>query len=104
MDTRTAVTHSLIGQHKYALDTPALLVDLDVMESNIARIVATCRAHGVAWRPHFQGAQDTGDRADARVSRWALNPGYTSCPIISPSLAFRRCFPRSINGTRQAQR
>src|SRR5437773_3351162 len=52
MDTRTAASCSLIGQHKSALDTPALLVDLDVMEANIARIVATCRAHGVAWRPH----------------------------------------------------
>src|SRR5205823_10546162 len=45
-------SYSLIGQHKSALDTPALLVDLDVMEANIARIVATCRAQGVAWRPH----------------------------------------------------
>src|SRR5437762_8462324 len=52
MDTRTAATHSLIGQSKSALDTPALLVDLDIIEANIARIVATCRAHGVAWRPH----------------------------------------------------
>jgi D-serine deaminase-like pyridoxal phosphate-dependent protein len=52
MDTRTDLSHSLIGQTKFALDTPALLVDLGVMEANIARIVATCRAHGVAWRPH----------------------------------------------------
>ena len=34
------------------LDTPALLVDLDVFEANVARIAATCRTHGVAWRPH----------------------------------------------------
>ena len=26
------------------LDTPALIVDLDIMEANIARIVAACRA------------------------------------------------------------
>ncbi len=52
MDARTAPSQSLIGEPKSALDTPALLVDLDVMEANIARIVATCRAHGVAWRPH----------------------------------------------------
>jgi len=55
MDTRTASSPSLIGQPKSALDTPALLVDLDVMETNIARIVATCRAHGVSWRPHAKG-------------------------------------------------
>src|SRR5258708_32549159 len=40
---------------KSMLDTPALLVDLDTMESNIAHIAESCRAHGVAWRPHFKG-------------------------------------------------
>ena len=45
MDTRTDSSRGLIGQTKSALDTPALLVDLDVMEANIARIAATCRAH-----------------------------------------------------------
>ncbi len=40
---------------KSALDTPALLVDLDLMEANIAHVVAACRAHGIAWRPHFKG-------------------------------------------------
>ncbi len=37
------------------LDTPALLIDLDVLEANIAHVAQTCRAHGVAWRPHFKG-------------------------------------------------
>jgi D-serine deaminase-like pyridoxal phosphate-dependent protein len=41
-----------IGTAKVDLDTPALLVDLDVMDANIARIVAECREHRVAWRPH----------------------------------------------------
>ena len=40
---------------KSELDTPALLVDLDVMEANIARIAAECRRHGVSWRPHIKG-------------------------------------------------
>ncbi|WP_027351331.1 DSD1 family PLP-dependent enzyme [Halotalea alkalilenta] len=43
---------SLIGQPLSAVDTPALLVDLDVMERNIARIADHCAAAGVAWRPH----------------------------------------------------
>jgi D-serine deaminase-like pyridoxal phosphate-dependent protein len=47
--------HSLIGQPKTALDTPALLVDLDVLDANIKRIADTCRAHGVGWRPHMKG-------------------------------------------------
>ena len=52
MDTRTAPVNSLVGESKSALDTPALLVDLDVMDANIARIVGACRARGVGWRPH----------------------------------------------------
>ncbi len=37
------------------LDTPALCLDLDIMEANIAQIAAYCRQHGVAWRPHAKG-------------------------------------------------
>ena len=34
------------------LDTPALVVDLDAMEANIARMQRTVRANGIASRPH----------------------------------------------------
>ena len=34
------------------LDTPALYVDLDVLERNIARMQEQCRAWGVGLRPH----------------------------------------------------
>jgi D-serine deaminase-like pyridoxal phosphate-dependent protein len=34
------------------IDTPALLLDLDIMEANIAHVVARCREFGVNWRPH----------------------------------------------------
>lgn len=34
------------------LDTPALLVDLDVMERNLARVAAYARGHGLRLRPH----------------------------------------------------
>jgi D-serine deaminase-like pyridoxal phosphate-dependent protein len=44
-----------LGRDLAALDTPALLVDLDVMEANIARIVRACRARSVHWRPHIKG-------------------------------------------------
>lgn len=37
-----------------ALDTPALYVDLDVLERNIARMQERCRAWGVALRPHVK--------------------------------------------------
>ena len=46
---------TMLGQPKSVLDTPALLVDLDLLEANIARIAATCRHHGVGWRPHMKG-------------------------------------------------
>jgi D-serine deaminase-like pyridoxal phosphate-dependent protein len=46
---------ALIGAPKATVDTPALLVDLDVMEANMARVLATCRKNGVAWRPHCKG-------------------------------------------------
>jgi D-serine deaminase-like pyridoxal phosphate-dependent protein len=37
------------------LDTPALCLDLDVMEENIRRVAAACSAAGVSWRPHVKG-------------------------------------------------
>ena len=36
------------------LDTPALYVDLDVLEHNIARMQQQCRAWGVGLRPHVK--------------------------------------------------
>ena len=41
-----------VGSRKLDLDTPALVVDLDVMERNIARMARTFREAGVGWRPH----------------------------------------------------
>ena len=50
-----AVSAPLIGQTVTVLDTPALIVDLDVLEANIARIAGLCRDNGVNWRPHVKG-------------------------------------------------
>ncbi len=46
---------TLVGRPVAELDTPALLVDLDAMDRNIARIAADLAAHHVAWRPHAKG-------------------------------------------------
>ncbi len=45
---------ALIGRpgSRQALDTPALLLDLDALERNIAAMAAFARAAGVALRPH----------------------------------------------------
>lgn len=48
-------TESPLGMQKSALDTPALVVDLDAMERNLARMAATFRKAGVGWRPHTKG-------------------------------------------------
>lgn len=50
----------MIGRPAAEIDTPALLVDLDRMEANIARIAGECRVHGVAWRPHIKGHKSPG--------------------------------------------
>lgn len=44
----------LIGAPLSAIDTPALVLDLDRMEANLARIAGTCRRAGVGWRPHIK--------------------------------------------------
>jgi len=49
-----SVLAGAIGQSKWELDTPALLVDLDVMERNIQRMMGVFRRAGVNWRPHVK--------------------------------------------------
>ena len=46
------MAQSLIGAHKFDLDTPLLCIDLDKMQANISKMAAQCREHGVQWRPH----------------------------------------------------
>jgi D-serine deaminase-like pyridoxal phosphate-dependent protein len=43
-----------IGLPVEDLDTPALVVDVDKMERNIASLMATLSEYGVAWRPHVK--------------------------------------------------
>jgi len=71
MDTLTSTPSTLIGRTASALDTPALLVDLDVMATNIDRIMRACRAHGVAWRPHTK-AHKTPEIAKLQIAAGAI--------------------------------
>ena len=43
---------SIVGLPISELDTPALLVDLDVLEANIAQMASDIKARGASWRPH----------------------------------------------------
>jgi len=43
---------SEIGKKMHEVSTPAVVVDLDIVERNLAHMAAYCRAHGLALRPH----------------------------------------------------
>ena len=51
---RFDVDRALIGQQggRWLIETPALVVDLDRLEANIAAMATHCRAAGIALRPH----------------------------------------------------
>ncbi|MDO8372885.1 MAG: alanine racemase, partial [Polaromonas sp.] len=42
----------LLGRPAAAIDTPALVIDLDAMERNLDRMAAFAAQHGVMLRPH----------------------------------------------------
>lgn len=44
--------HDLVGQSVDAIDTPALVVDLDAAERNLRRMAEFAARHGVRLRPH----------------------------------------------------
>jgi len=48
----TFVITSLVGQSLDALDTPALIVDRDVLGANVAVMAKTLADLGTGWRPH----------------------------------------------------
>lgn len=53
------MTHPSLGSTKDDLDTPALCLDLDIMEANLQSVAATCRRHNVGWRPHSKGHKNS---------------------------------------------
>jgi D-serine deaminase-like pyridoxal phosphate-dependent protein len=46
---------TIVGRPVDELDTPALLIDLDAFERNLALMSREIAAAGVAWRPHAKG-------------------------------------------------
>ncbi|HEY0886653.1 MAG TPA: DSD1 family PLP-dependent enzyme [Ramlibacter sp.] len=53
--TKTRVPEALgqlVGQPVGAVDTPALVIDLDAMQRNLVRMAEFARKHHVRWRPH----------------------------------------------------
>ena len=55
LPTKTPLSEALrllIGQSVEAIDTPALVLDLDAMKRNLARMAEFARKHDIRWRPH----------------------------------------------------
>lgn len=50
----------LIGQSVGAIDTPALVIDLDAMQRNLVRMAEFSRKHHVRWRPHAKMHKSSG--------------------------------------------
>lgn len=69
----------LIGRSSEDIPTPALLVDLDVFESNLNRLSGFCLANKVAWRPHAKAHKSP------HVARLQLKAG--ACGITCAKLS-----------------
>lgn len=54
LEERKEMDRSVIGAEKYAISTPALLVDLEKMECNIARMADFFRDKEANLRPHIK--------------------------------------------------
>jgi D-serine deaminase-like pyridoxal phosphate-dependent protein len=55
LSTKTPLSEDLkrlVGQPVAAIDTPALVVDLDAMQRNLHRMADFARKHEIRWRPH----------------------------------------------------
>jgi len=57
--------------HYHELSTPALMVDLDVLERNLGRMADYCSEHGIGLRPHTK-THKTPEVARMQVARGAV--------------------------------
>src|SRR5258708_39113593 len=53
--TSPATVGSIVGRSKWDLDTPALCVDLDIMDRNLKKMAGRILGAGKNWRPHTKG-------------------------------------------------
>jgi D-serine deaminase-like pyridoxal phosphate-dependent protein len=67
--------------HVSELDTPALVVDLDIMERNLARVAGYAREHGLRLRPH------TKTHKSIRLARRQIESGATGLTVAKVSEA-----------------
>jgi D-serine deaminase-like pyridoxal phosphate-dependent protein len=67
--------------HFSEIDTPALVVDLDVMERNLCRVADYARQHGLRLRPHTKTHKST------RIGRRQLHLGAVGLTVAKVSEA-----------------
>ena len=67
--------------HVSEIDTPALVVDLDIMERNLARVAAYTREHGLGLRPH------TKTHKSVRIARRQMESGASGLTVAKVSEA-----------------
>lgn len=60
---------ALIGQPVQAIETPALVIDLDAMQSNMTRMAQHVRQYRVRWRPHAKLHKSV------QIARWLEQAG-----------------------------
>ena len=66
---------ALIGQGLDAIDTPALVVDLDAMERNTQRMADFARRHQLRWRPHAKMHKCS------ELANWLVAQGAGGCCV-----------------------
>jgi D-serine deaminase-like pyridoxal phosphate-dependent protein len=67
--------------HVSEIDTPALVVDLDIMERNLARVAGYARSNGLRLRPHTKTHNST------RIGRRQLDAGAAGLTVAKVSEA-----------------
>src|SRR6185295_9385912 len=67
--------------HVSEIDTPALVVDLDIMERNLCRVAEYAKGHGLRLRPHTKTHKST------RIGRRQLDNGAVGLTVAKVSEA-----------------
>ncbi len=71
----------LVYMHVSEIDTPALIVDLDILEHNLCRVAGYTREHGLRLRPHTKTHKST------RMARRQLESGAAGLTVAKVSEA-----------------
>lgn len=85
------MSSDLIGLSQDRLDTPHLLLDLDLFEHNIRHISSYCQRHGCGWRPHSK-AHKSPDIAHMQLRAGAL--GITCAKLSEAEMMVRHGIER----------